>query len=44
MSALHKSLWKGGVKKLFCLYEARNFRCTFTLSITFKAFDSPDTL
>ena len=42
ISALHKSLLKGRVKKRFCL--CRNFRREFTFSITFKAIDSLDRL
>ena len=42
ISALHKSISKDGVKKRFVL--CRNFRREFTLSITFEAFDSPETL
>ena len=33
-------LYKGGVKEQFYLFK--NFRCEFTLSITFKAIDSPE--
>ena len=42
ISALHKNLRKGGVKKRFIL--RRNLRREFTLSITFKAIDSPERL
>ena len=42
ISVLHKSLLNGGVEKRFCL--CRTFRREFTLSITFKAIDSPDRL
>ena len=42
ISALHKILSKGGIKKRFVL--CRNFRREFTSSITFEAFDSPERL
>ena len=42
ISALHKNLRKGGVKKRFCLH--RNLRREFMLSITFKVIDSPERL
>ena len=42
ISALHKSLPNGSVKKRFCL--CRNLRREFILSITFKAIDSPQRL
>ena len=42
ISALHKSLREGVVKKRFCL--CRNLRCEIILSITFKAIDLPERL
>ena len=42
ISALHKSLHKGGVKKRFCL--CRIWRHEFNLPNTFKAIDSPERL
>ena len=42
ISALHKSLRKGGVKNDFVYAE--NLRREFILSITFKAIDSPERL